>query len=244
MITLPWNLGQGSRHWPKVAREMRIGFALWRVTALVGAACLCASAPTPSAEAPQWITDTKGCKVRDDSPRDGEVVTWSGSCVNGVAEGTGELSDFVDGKWRFTIAGTRTAGALNGHEVIKFANRSRFEADYRDGKVVDHADVTLPYGDHAELKYVDPTNPGKVYFERGFAVYNVCITAKGDYESSTMMQSSGDTMLDRAVLRISRSIRLGPDIIGGRPADRCYTMGAAFSNDAQRPMTIRFLLAH
>lgn len=134
------------------------------------------------------------------------------------------------------------AGALNGHGVIKYANRARSEADYRDGKVVDHADVTLPYGDHAELQYVDPINPGKVYFERGFAVYNVCITAKGDYESSTMMQSSGDTMLDRAVSRISESI-LGPDIIGGRPADRCYTMGAAFSNDAQRPMTIRFLLA-
>ena len=244
MITLAWKLGQGTRHRPKSAREMGIGVAHLRITALVGVACLCASAPTPSAAAPQWITDTRGCKVRDDSPRDGEVVTWSGSCVNGLAEGTGELSAFVDGKWRYTISGTMKAGTLNGHEITKYANRSRSEADFRDGNVVDHADVTLPYGDHAELQYVDPTHPGRTYFESGFAVYNVCITAKGDYESSTMMQSSGDTMLDRAVLRISRSYLLGPDIIGGRPADRCYTMGAAFSNDAQRPMTIRFLLAH
>lgn len=47
---------------------------------------------------PIWIKDsTKGCLIFDPSPQPNETVTWSGSCVDGKADGAGEIVWYVDG---------------------------------------------------------------------------------------------------------------------------------------------------
>ena len=44
------------------------------------------------ADETQWITDKRGCKVANIAPQEGESITWSGECKNGVAHGEGTLS--------------------------------------------------------------------------------------------------------------------------------------------------------
>ena len=34
-----------------------------------------------------WMADSKGCKVWNNNPIEGETVTWSGACKDGLAEG-------------------------------------------------------------------------------------------------------------------------------------------------------------
>ncbi len=61
-----------------------------------------------SARAGEWIADKSGCHVWDPNPQLDESVTWSGSCANGRAQGSGTVQwskggmpiETDEGEWR------------------------------------------------------------------------------------------------------------------------------------------------
>jgi hypothetical protein len=74
-------------------------FARAALAALLSAApgLSAAAAQTPSAG--QFVADPQtGCRVWNPHPQAGETVVWTGSCVNGLAQGAGRLQWLRDGK--------------------------------------------------------------------------------------------------------------------------------------------------
>ncbi len=65
----------------------------WMVVLCVGVGG-CATEPrrVSTFVAPRWITSVEHCKVWDPHPLAGEVASWSGSCIDGFAEGRGRLT--------------------------------------------------------------------------------------------------------------------------------------------------------
>jgi len=69
---------------------------------------------TAVAEVPQWIADANGCKVANLSPQEGESITWSGECRNGLANGEGTLTWFIAGVQTEAYQGTMVDGYAEG----------------------------------------------------------------------------------------------------------------------------------
>ena len=70
------------------------GFVLkTRIVRGIVAAALTAGliAAAPPARAGEWVADKSGCHVWDPNPQLDEWVTWSGSCANGHAQGSGTV---------------------------------------------------------------------------------------------------------------------------------------------------------
>jgi hypothetical protein len=108
------------------------------------------------AHAGAWVVGVKsGCQVWNPNPQLEESVSWSGSCVNGRAEGhgiaqwskDGNPSETDEGEWRQgrqTGKGTQTwstgryegelsDGEPNGHGILTL-QKLRYEGDFRNGK--------------------------------------------------------------------------------------------------------------
>jgi hypothetical protein len=108
------------------------------------------------AHAGAWVIDNKsGCQVWNPNPQLDESVSWSGSCANGRAEGTGiaqwsrngNPSETDEGEWRNgrqVNAGTQSwstgryegelsDGEPNGHGVLTL-QKLRYEGDFRNGR--------------------------------------------------------------------------------------------------------------
>jgi hypothetical protein len=124
------------------------------LTALaIATGIIVAAAP---AQAGAWVVDAKsGCQVWNPNPQLEETVAWSGSCVNGRAEGRGTVqwlkhdapSETDEGEWhdgrhtgkgKQSWAGGRYEGDLsdgepNGHGVL-MVQKLRYEGDFRNGK--------------------------------------------------------------------------------------------------------------
>ena len=69
------------------------------------------------------VTAAEGCRVRDPAPRAGEVLSWSGPCINELGEGRGTLV------WRSPppSAGNADAGGLALTSEFFGGMRGRFE---------------------------------------------------------------------------------------------------------------------
>jgi hypothetical protein len=103
-----------------------------------------------------FVADPKsGCKVWDPHPLADETVSWSGGCVNGLAQGTGSLQwlrggkafETDDGEWnmgRQSGRGTQDWNSgryqgelLNGEphgQGVMTLQSARFEGEFRNGK--------------------------------------------------------------------------------------------------------------
>jgi hypothetical protein len=138
------------------------------------------------AETPQpvWIADPRtGCQVWNSNPEVGDTISWSGGCQLNLANGTGVLQwyhngrpngryegEYRDGKANghgdFTSAdGTRYEGEFrddeaNGHGVASFANGARYEGDYRNGKFDGQGVFTSADGTRYEGEWRDDTPNG------------------------------------------------------------------------------------
>ena len=66
------------------------------------------------ADSTQWIADKRGCKVVNIAPQEGESITWSGECKNGVAHGEGTLTWFQKGVKVETYNGPMVNGYAEG----------------------------------------------------------------------------------------------------------------------------------
>ena len=81
---------------------------------------LALAVPVPAAaESPTWITDAKGCKIVNLAPQEGESVTWSGECPNGLANGEGTLTWFVAGVKTEVYEGMMVDGYAEGRGKLK-----------------------------------------------------------------------------------------------------------------------------
>lgn len=82
---------------------------------------LCVALPLTAAADVDWITDAKGCKVANLSPKEGESVTWSGDCPNGLANGEGTLTWFESGVKTEVYEGMMVDGYAEGRGKLRSA---------------------------------------------------------------------------------------------------------------------------
>ena len=109
-----------------------------------------------SMQAAGFVADVKsGCKVWDPHPEPNEAARWSGSCVNGFAQGAGRLQWLLEskpyetdeGEWnegRQVGRGSQswTSGRYDGEllggephgQGILTLRTARYEGDFRNGK--------------------------------------------------------------------------------------------------------------
>lgn len=103
-------------------------------------------AQQPQARA-AWVMDTKtNCKIWDDDAEGDESVSWTGPCVNGLAEGNGRLRGMIAGKLIWTFTGEYKAGKMEGRGGTIFANGVRFEGTFKDNRRTGRGVLTMPSG--------------------------------------------------------------------------------------------------
>jgi hypothetical protein len=80
-----------------------------------------------------WVVDgTTGCKVWDDVPAPDETISWSGGCVDGMADGSGTLQYFVGGKPGTRYEGELHGGRADGHGINLDPDGTRYEGGWRN----------------------------------------------------------------------------------------------------------------
>jgi hypothetical protein len=81
-----------------------------------------------------YISDSKGCKIANPSPKPNETVTWSGECKDGFAEGTGVMQWFEDKQPGARYEGALAHGALSGEGKLTLPDGSTYEGGWLDGR--------------------------------------------------------------------------------------------------------------
>jgi hypothetical protein len=128
---------------------------LWSVMAAV-TLCSCVLIAGLPANAGEWVSDPKsGCQIWNPNPQLEESVSWSGSCVQGRAEGKGLVQwlkgavpyETDEGEWHSgrqagngkqswtdgRYEGELAEGEPNGRGVLSF-RKLRYEGEFRNGK--------------------------------------------------------------------------------------------------------------
>ena len=87
----------------------------------------------------QQVENKANCAVWNEDAlkqRENIMVTWSGPCENGKAQGHGTLvvRSLEDGEWERIFEGDYKDGRPHGRGVVVFANGGRYEGDFKDGK--------------------------------------------------------------------------------------------------------------
>jgi hypothetical protein len=130
----------------------------WIAKAALAAALLnCGLASAEETSAGQWLKDGT-CSVFSADAHPGDTVSWTGSCVDGYAEGLGTATFTHDGQAQsFTAAfnhgvipdghvisrwgqgwsydGETVAGRFNGSGILTTDTADRFEGQWADGKM-------------------------------------------------------------------------------------------------------------
>jgi len=123
---------------PADPRRRRIGLQTARV-----AIALACSVFAPAALAGEWIADAAGCRIWNPHPQGGESIRWSGTCVSGLAQGSGTL------QW--------------------LRNNVPYETDegeWREGRQVGHGTQVWPTGSYdGELIDGEPDGRGKLILQ-------------------------------------------------------------------------------
>lgn len=122
---------------------------------------------------PGWAVDPRtGCKAWDESPKPGWQMTWSGGCVNGLAEGSGTLQWTAGGKMLSRYVGGYRAGKMNGQGVYSWVSGNRYEGEFANDNFNGHGVMIFANGDRFEGLWKDDkangqgtktTADGKVY---------------------------------------------------------------------------------
>jgi hypothetical protein len=148
---------QRKRSWRVMAR--RAGKALLVCAWLGWSAAYGQASPTGD-----FVADPKsGCKVWNPHPLADETVSWSGGCVDGLAQGAGSLQwqrggkayEKDDGEWnmgRQSGSGTQdwSSGRYQGEllnsephgQGVMTLQSARYEGEFRDGKAEGNGSVT------------------------------------------------------------------------------------------------------
>jgi hypothetical protein len=112
----------------------------------------------------EWIADAKtGCKVWNSNPEPGESISWSGSCSNGKATGSGTLQWDLNGKPGERYEGEYRDGQFNGQGTFIWANGNRYEGKWRESQFNGQGTFVWANGSRFEGEWRD----GK---KRGFGI--------------------------------------------------------------------------
>src|SRR6267143_24691 len=100
---------------------------------------------------PDWVADLgNGCKVWSSYPEPNATISWSGDCKNGLAQGVGVLQWFKDGKAHSRYEGEYRDGKLNGRGVYTWVSGGRYEGELKDNKPNGRGVFTFADGDRYE----------------------------------------------------------------------------------------------
>ena len=131
---------------------------------ILAAFALCLPQPGfAQVDVPYWITDSRtGCRVWNSYPHPpNEAVSWSGSCVNGMAQGPGVVQWFKDGKPSEGGHVEFRNGKMNGHGVYTAEDGSRYDGEMRNNMANGHGIATLANGSRYEGEYRDNKRNGR-----------------------------------------------------------------------------------
>jgi len=112
-----------------------------------------------------WVVDPKtACKVWDEVVEKSESVTWSGECLNGLADGQGAVQWTIGGKAAERYDGEMRGGKMNGNGILVFPNGLRYEGAFHDNDFHGHGKLTYSNGDIYEGEFVNDDRSGKGTF--------------------------------------------------------------------------------
>ncbi|GGC62637.1 energy transducer TonB [Undibacterium terreum] len=109
---------------------------------------LFAGAPVFAADSMSYIGDV-ACRVANPHPQPQESITWSGSCKDGFADGSGVLQWLEQGKPVSRYEGTLVRGLSDGTGIYVFNDGSGYAGEFKDG--VYHGKGTLTRTDGSKL---------------------------------------------------------------------------------------------
>ena len=82
-----------------------------------------------------WTPDAKtGCRVWNTEPAPNETLSWSGGCVNNMADGRGILQWYDNGKPSDRYEGELKAGRHSGYGASAYANGNRYAGMWLNDK--------------------------------------------------------------------------------------------------------------
>ena len=121
-----------------------------------------ASSKTPSPPSLAMAQDPQtGCRVWKPSLMPNDAVTWSGACVNGLADGPGTAQWTADGKNTLTYEGTFRYGLIEGEGKMIAVGGDRYEGHYRDGKRDGHGVYSSNTGERYDGEFKDNKRHGR-----------------------------------------------------------------------------------
>jgi hypothetical protein len=121
-----------------------------------------AQMPTCPDGPPRW-TEAEGsrCKLWNWCPNGQETVTWSGTCVDGFAEGPGVNQWFHAGEPVERYEGTMRAGKTHGRGTNTSSNGERYDGEWRDGQLHGRGVFTYADGSRYEGEWRDSDANGR-----------------------------------------------------------------------------------
>jgi len=115
-----------------------------------------------------WMADPNtGCRVWNApwnrlKPKD--TISWSGSCVDGLASGRGVLQCFNDGKPTSRYEGDIRQGKINGRGTYVMVYGMQYEGEWRDGSLNGSGIMTSKIGARYEGEWRNHKPHGKGTF--------------------------------------------------------------------------------
>lgn len=145
-----------------------------------------------------WISDPRtGCKAwsrfNGGDPR--HSISWSGPCVNGLADGKGEMRYLFEGKvGDARYEGEMRQGKRHGRGVSWNSSGGRYEGEFRDGKHSGHGVWTTPDGDVFDGNWVNDRPHGQgTYLDKDKGVTYSGIWTDGCFQQGEVRLAIGRT---------------------------------------------------
>ncbi len=105
----------------------------------------------------QQLENNSNCKVWNDNPKQDEIVTWTGDCLDERTSGEGTLvwRYFEDGEWKEgTYTGLMSNGRAHGHGVVVYWDTGGgYEGDWKEGKRHGYGVIMFASGDRYEGEF-------------------------------------------------------------------------------------------
>lgn len=153
------------------------------------------------------LQNNPGCSVWDDNPLPNETVSWTGSCQDGLAHGTGIKI------WRFMEDGVRKTqryegdmrfGKVHGRGVFVWANGELYDGEWKDDKFHGRGALVYANGDIYKGDFRDGKANG-----RGVMVFASGARYEGEFQDNALH--------GRGVLMWGKGGRLEGSFVNGSP---------------------------
>lgn len=109
---------------------------------------------------PGWTTTVEGCRVWNNVPQADERATWSGGCVEDLADGRGVLRWILrSGDEKYD--GEMSKGRYNGRGVYAWNDGERYDGEWRNGDMNGRGVYTWSDGSRYEGEFRDDKQNGR-----------------------------------------------------------------------------------